>query len=71
MKSRVDVRLRESLNKRVLIMFCLVSKNSKFPVHKWRFDKNDPHCSVTLSKSNVFLLIYCKLKANSMAKNQL
>ena len=52
-------------------MFYWVAKNSKFPVDKWRFDKTDPQCSVALSKSNVFLLIYCKLKTNSMAKSQL
>ena len=42
-------------------MVCWVAKNSKFPVDKWRFDKTDPNCSVALLKSNVFLLIYCKL----------
>ena len=36
------------------------------------FDKTSPHyCSVVLSKTNVFLLIYCKLKTNSIAKSQL
>ena len=40
-------------------------------MNKWRFDKADPHCSVALSKSNVFLLIYCKLKTNFIAKSQL
>ena len=52
-------------------MFYWVAKTSKFPANKWRFDKTDPHCSVALSKSNVFLLIYCKLKTNFMATNQL
>ena len=52
-------------------MFYWVAKNSKFPADKWRFDKSDPHYSVALSKSNVFLLIYCKLKTNFIAKNQL
>ena len=33
--------------------------------------QNRPHCSVALSKSNVFLSIYCKLKTNFIAKNQL
>ena len=55
----------------MLIMFYWVVKNSKFPAHKWGFDKMDPHCSVALSKSNVFLLIYCKLKTNFIAKSQL
>ena len=41
-------------------MLYWVAKNSKFPAAKWRFDKTDPHCSVALSKSNVFLLIYYK-----------
>ena len=48
-----------------------VAKNNKFPAFKWRFDKTDPHCSVALSKSNVFLLIYCRLKTNFIAKSQL
>ena len=52
-------------------MFYWVAKNSKFPADKWRFDKTDPHSSVALSKSNVFLLIYCKLKTNFIAKSQL
>ena len=38
-------------------MFHWVAKNSKF-------DKTDPHCSA-------FLLIYCKLKTNFIAKSQL
>ena len=59
------------VNERVLIMFYWVANNSKFPVDKWRFDKTDPHCSVALSQSNVFLLIYCKLKTNFIAKSQL
>ena len=50
-------------------MFYWVAKNSKFTADKWRFDKTDPHCYVALS--NVFLLIYCKLKTNSIAKGQL
>ena len=52
-------------------MFYSVAKDSKFPANKWRFDKTDPHCVVALSKSNVVLLIYCKLKINFIAKNQL
>ena len=52
-------------------MFDWVAQNSKFPADKWRFDKTDPHCSVALSKSNVVLLIYCKLKKNFITKNQL
>ena len=52
-------------------MFYWVAKNSKSPANKWRFDKIDPHCSVALSKSNVFLLIYCKLQTNFIAKSQL
>ena len=43
-------------------MFYWVAKNSKFPADKWRVDKTDPYCSVALSKSNVVLSIYCKLK---------
>ena len=43
------------------------AKNSKFSADKWRYDKTDRHCSVALSKSNVFLLIYCKLKTNFIA----
>ena len=43
-------------------MFYWVAKNSKFPTKKWRFDKTDHHCFVALSKSNVFLLIYCKFR---------
>ena len=55
-------------------MFYWVAKNSKFPADKWtkwRFDKTDPHFSVALSKSNIFLLIYCKLNTNFIAKSQL
>ena len=52
-------------------MFYWVAKKSKFPADKWRFDKADPHCSVALSKTNVFLSIYCKLKAYFIAKSQL
>ena len=40
----------------------LVAKNSKFSADKLRFDKTDPH---------VFLLIYCKLKTDFIAKCQL
>ena len=53
-------------------MFYWVAKKGKFPEDKWRFDKTDPHyCSVVLSKTNVFLLIYCKLKTNFIVKSQL
>ena len=53
-------------------MFYWVSKKGKFPVDKWRFDKIDPHyCSLVLSKSDVFLLIYYKLMTNFIAKSQL
>ena len=48
-----------------------VAENSKFPADKWRFDKTNPHCSVALSKSNVLLSIYCKLKANVFARSRL
>ena len=48
-----------------------VAQNSKFPADRWRFDKINPHSSVALSKSNVFLLIYCKLKKNFIAKSRL
>ena len=53
-------------------MFYWVAKKGKFPADKWRFDKTDPqYCSVVLSKTNVFWLIYCKLKTNFIAKSQL
>ena len=52
-------------------MFYWVAKNGKFPADKWKFDKTGPHCSVALSKSNVFLLIYCKLQTNFVGKSQL
>ena len=52
-------------------MFYWVAFESKFPADKWRFDKKNLHCSVALSKSNLFLLIYCKLKTNFIAKGQL
>ena len=54
-------------------MFYWVAKNSKFRADKWRFDKTDPYYMyfVALSKSNVFLLIYCRLKTNFIAKSQL
>ena len=52
-------------------MFYWVAKNNKFPADEWRFDKTDPHCFVALSKSSVFLLIYCKLKTDVIAKSQL
>ena len=51
-------------------MFYWVAKNSKFPANRWRFDNTDPHCSVSLSKSNIFVSIYCKLKTNFIAKSQ-
>ena len=52
-------------------MFYWVASNSKSTADKWRFAKTDRHCSVALSKSNVFWLIYCKLKTNFIAKSQL
>ena len=52
-------------------MFYWVAKEGKLSVEKWRFDKTDPHCSVVVSKTNVLLLIYCKLKTNFIAKSQL
>ena len=52
-------------------MFYWVAKNSKFPADKWKFHKTDPYYSVALSQSNVFLLTYCKLKTNFVAKSQL
>ena len=52
-------------------MFYWVAKDSKSPMDKWRFDITNPYCPVALSKSNVFLLIYCKLKTNFIAKSQL
>ena len=53
------------------MMFYWVAKNNKFPADKWRFDKTNPHSSVPLSKSNVFWLIYLKLKIYFVAKSQL
>ena len=38
-------------------MFYWIAKRGKFSI-----DKTDPHCSVVLSKTNVLLLICCKLK---------
>ena len=37
---------------------------------KLKFVKSDPRCSVALLKV-IFLLIYCKLKTNFIAKSQL
>ena len=45
----------------MLIIFYWVANNSKFLTDKWRFDKTDPHCSIALSKSNVFLLIFLQI----------
>ena len=45
--------------------------NSKFPADRWRFDKTDPHCPVAISKCDVSLLIYCRLKTNFIAKSKL
>ena len=36
-------------------MFYWLAKNSKFPADKWRFDNTDPHCSVPLSNSSIFV----------------
>ena len=52
-------------------MFYWAAQNTKFSVQKWRFDKTDPHCSFALLKSNVFLLMSCKLKTNFFARSQL
>ena len=52
-------------------MFYWVPKKSKFPADKCRFDKTVPHSFVALSMSNVFLLIYCKLKTFFIAKSQI
>ena len=41
-----------------------------FAVDKLKFVKSDPRCSVALLKV-IFLLIYCKLKTNFIAKSQL
>ena len=43
-------------------MFYWLAKNGKLSGDKWRFDKTDPHCSVALSKNNVFLLILLQIK---------
>ena len=52
-------------------MFYWVAKSSKFPTDKWRFENVDPHSSVAISKCNVSLLIYCRLKTNFMTNSQL
>ena len=63
-------------------MFYWVTKNSKFPMNKTRFDKTNPHCSVALSKSNVFFYLlqikdkfHCQepiiMHGNFIAKSQL
>ena len=49
-------------------MFYWEAKKGEFPVDKWRFVKSDPHCSVVLLKTNVFLLIYCSLKQVSLPR---
>ena len=41
-----------------------------FAADKLKFVKSDPRCSVALLKV-MFLLIYCKLKTNFIAKSQL
>ena len=41
-----------------------------FAADKLKFVKSDPRCSVALLKV-IFLLIYCKLKTNFIAKSQL
>ena len=56
-------------NEQAINMFRLVAKISKFLADKWRFHKTDRHRSVALSKSNVFLLISCKLKTNFIAES--
>ena len=66
----MDIHLLESLLAGFNYIL-LGSKKGKSPAEKWRFDKTDPHCSVVLSQTNVFLLIYCKLKTNFIAKSQL
>ena len=52
-------------------MFYWVAKNSIFPADKRRFDKTDSHCSVALSKSNVFFVDLLHIKTNFIAKSQL
>ena len=41
-----------------------------FAADKLKFVKSDPRCSVALLKV-IFLLIYCKLRTNFIAKSQL
>ena len=54
------------------LCFTWVAKKGKFLADKWRFDKTGPHyCSVVLSKTNVFLSIYWKLKTDFIAKSTL
>ena len=51
-------------------MFYWVAKKGKFPVDRLRFDKTDPYyCSVVLSKTDVFSLIYFESKTNFIAKS--
>ena len=44
-------------------MFYWEAKKGKFPADKWIFDKTDPHCSVVLSKTNVFFVDLLQIKA--------
>ena len=53
----------------MLIIFYRAAKNSKFLVNK-PGDLTKP-ITVALSKNNVFLLIFCKLKTYFIAKSQL
>ena len=52
-------------------MFYWVVKNSKFPAIKWKFDKVDSTVLLLYQRAMYFLLIYCKLKTNFIAKSQL
>ena len=48
----------------------LNERTACFAADKLKFVKSDPRCSVALLKV-IFLLIYCKLKTNFIAKSQL
>ena len=59
------------VNQRVLIMFYWVANSSEFSRGQMEILQIDPHCSAAISKCNVSLLIYCRLKTNFIAKSQL
>ena len=52
-------------------MFNWVANSSEFSRGQMEILQIDPHCSAAISKCNVSLLIYCRLKTNFIAKSQL